>query len=130
MVGVGLNVTTTAAELPTEAATSLVLCEARVLDRGALLVGLLTRLDARLAQWSDVDGDAEACGLAAAYRDACATLGQQVEVTVTLPAQSAVAARRVSGIALAVEADGRLRVRTDAGEEVVGAGDVRHVRPV
>ena len=129
VIGIGLNVTTSADELPVDMATSLAQCGARVLDRGRLLVAMLTNLDARVTQWSDAGGDAEACGLAAAYRDACATLGQEVEVTVTVPADPAVAARRFLGVAVAVDPDGRLRVRTRDGDEVVGAGDVRHVRP-
>ena len=129
VIGMGLNVTTSAEELPVDTATSLAQCGARVLDRGRLLVAILTNLDARVSQWSDAGGDAEACGLAAAYRDACATLGQEVEVTATVPASPAVAARRFLGVAVAVDPDGRLRVRTGDGDEVVGAGDVRHVRP-
>ena len=83
VVGIGLNVTTTRDELPVESGTSLALCGATELDRTALLVEILRRLDARAAQWADVDGDARACGLAEDYRLQCATLGREVSVSTT-----------------------------------------------
>jgi biotin-(acetyl-CoA carboxylase) ligase len=36
--------------------------------------------------------------------------------------------RTVQGVAEAIDRDGRLVVRTDAGTEVLGVGDVVHVR--
>ena len=80
VIGIGLNVATPVAELPVDTATSLALCGATDIDRNQLLIAILSRLDARVAQWVDVGGDAEACGLAAAYRELCATLGQDVAV--------------------------------------------------
>ena len=77
VIGIGINVSTGADELPVETATSFALCGATELDRTTLLIAILGRLDARVAQWVDVGGDAEACGLAAVYRDLCATLGQR-----------------------------------------------------
>jgi BirA family biotin operon repressor/biotin-[acetyl-CoA-carboxylase] ligase len=118
VVGVGLNVSTTADELPVETATSLALCGAAEPDRTALLVALLTRLDTRLAQWDDARGDAEACGLHAAYTQACATLGREVAVATT-------GGERLVATAVAIDADGRLRLDTGG---VVGAGDVEHLR--
>lgn len=122
VVGIGLNVTTTREELPVPTATSLELCGATDVDRTELLAAILTALDARAAQWTDVGGDAEACGLAADYRVACATLGRQVSVTTT----SGVA---VTGTARAIDSDGRLQVDTGDRVEVIGAGDVHHLRP-
>ncbi len=58
VLGVGLNVSTTAEELPVDTATSLALCGSSELDRTELLVAVLDRLDRRLAQWADVGGDA------------------------------------------------------------------------
>ena len=60
VVGIGLNVTLTAAELPVPTATSLALQGIRQLDRTALLAGFLTEFDAVLARWLAADGDAEA----------------------------------------------------------------------
>lgn len=122
VIGVGLNVHTERADLPVESATSLALCGAPALDRGELLTAILTRLDARYAQWVDVDGDAEACGLAAAYREACATVGQVVAVSGTDGEQ-----RR--GTATGIDSSGRLQVDVGGRTQLIGAGDVEHVRP-
>lgn len=122
VIGIGVNVSTTRAELPVESATSLALCGAMNVDRAELLTAILTRLDARSAQWADVDGDVEACGLAAAYREACATIGQVVAVTGT-------DGTLIHGTAIAVDESGRLRVDVDGTVRAIGAGDVEHVRP-
>ncbi|MGH8963268.1 MAG: biotin--[acetyl-CoA-carboxylase] ligase [Jatrophihabitantaceae bacterium] len=130
VIGVGLNVSTTADELGLDTATSLALSGARDVDRGGLLVAILTALDARVAQWADVGGDAEACGLATAYSSVCATLGRPVSVAVThggLPGDEA--DRPIVGTARSIDSDGRLVVETDRGHEVIGAGDVQHLRP-
>jgi BirA family transcriptional regulator, biotin operon repressor / biotin---[acetyl-CoA-carboxylase] ligase len=122
VIGIGINVDTAAEELPVDTATSLALCGAEAVDRTELLIAILTRLDARYAQWTDCNGEAEACGLAAAYRAACSTLGRPVRVTL---ADGEV----VSGDAIDLDEIGRLLVRTPDGTQPVGAGDVEHVRP-
>jgi BirA family biotin operon repressor/biotin-[acetyl-CoA-carboxylase] ligase len=122
VVGIGLNVSTSEDELPVDTATSLVLAGAADVDRTALLVQILRRLDARYAQWSDCSGDAGACGLAEAYRSACTTLGRAVHVRLA-------GDELVEGTATGVDDLGRLLVRTAAGEQPIGAGDVEHVRP-
>jgi BirA family transcriptional regulator, biotin operon repressor / biotin---[acetyl-CoA-carboxylase] ligase len=122
VIGIGINVGTARAELPVPSATSLALCGATALDRGELLTAILSRLDARYAQWVDVDGDAEACGLAEAYRAACVTVGRLVAVTRT---DGSIA----RGTAVAVDASGHLEVDVDGVVQTVGAGDVEHVRP-
>jgi BirA family biotin operon repressor/biotin-[acetyl-CoA-carboxylase] ligase len=121
VLGVGLNVSTTRAELPVDSATSLAECGANA-DRTALLIAILTRLDARLAQWADVNGEAEACGLGAAYGQASLTIGQQVTVTSS-------DGTTLTGMAVGVDAEGRLLVDCGATVRVVSAGDVEHVRP-
>jgi BirA family biotin operon repressor/biotin-[acetyl-CoA-carboxylase] ligase len=122
VVGIGLNVSLTAGELPVPTATSLQLCDAATLDRTELLIGILARLDSWLLRWERSGGDAAACGLAAAYRAACATVGQRVTVTGT----SGVA---LTGTATGLDPDGRLRVFVDGREQLIGAGDVEHLRP-
>jgi BirA family biotin operon repressor/biotin-[acetyl-CoA-carboxylase] ligase len=122
VVGIGLNVSTTRDELVVPTATSLELCGARAVDRTALLAAILRQIDARAAQWTDVGGDAEACGLAADYRAACATLGRQVSVTTT-------SGTAVTGEARGIDSDGRLQVDVGGRVEVIGAGDVEHLRP-
>lgn len=121
VVGIGLNVSTTREELPVPSATSLALCGARDLDRAALLTAVLTLLDERYTRWEQCAGDAEAAGLAAAYRGACATIGRRVLVTG--------ADGPVTGLAVGVDGTGRLVVDCDGVERAVSAGDVEHVRP-
>jgi BirA family biotin operon repressor/biotin-[acetyl-CoA-carboxylase] ligase len=122
VVGIGLNVATSADELPVPTATSLALCGARELDHTVLLIAILSRLDARLTEWTDAGGDARACGLATAYEAACLTLGQRVSVATT-------AGETLAGTATGIDATGRLLVETDGGTLPIGAGDVQHLRP-
>ena len=122
VVGIGLNVTTTADELPVDTATSLALAGAGDVDRTELLAAILRRIDARVAQWTDCRGDAAACGLSAAYRSACSTIGRPVRVTLTED-------RELRGEAVDVDEMGRLVLRTGEGDQFVGAGDVEHLRP-
>lgn len=121
VIGIGLNVSTGADELPVDGATSLALCGAKNVGRDDLLAGILTRLDARVAQWVDVAGDAEACGLATAYRELCSTLGQDVAVTTGTSV--------LNGRAVGLDEAGRLVVEADGVQHAISAGDVEHVRP-
>ncbi|HET6210035.1 MAG TPA: biotin--[acetyl-CoA-carboxylase] ligase [Jatrophihabitans sp.] len=124
VVGVGLNVTLTAAELPVPTATSLALQGVEQLDRSALLAGFLTEFDTVLNRWLAAGADAEAGGLADEYRAGCRTIGQQVSVQ--LPD------RTVTGRALAVDPAGRLVLQPDGGgpAQAIAAGDVTHIRPI
>lgn len=122
VIGIGVNVDTSADELPVATATSLAIAGAGEVDRTALLAAILARLDARCAQWEDCGGDAAACGVAAAYRAACSTLGMAVRVTLGT-------GEVVEGEAIDLDEIGRLVVRTPTGVQAVGAGDVEHLRP-
>ena len=122
VVGIGINVTLRADELPVSHATSLALAGAAVTDRDTLLRVLLRTFGSWYDDWAGAGGDAEASGLAAAYRAACATLDRPVRAE--LPGGAT-----VSGQATGVDADGRLLVRTAAGTtSPIGAGDVVHLR--
>jgi BirA family biotin operon repressor/biotin-[acetyl-CoA-carboxylase] ligase len=125
VVGIGLNVSTNAEELPETTglpATSLKLAGAETTDRDPLLRALLRGLASWYAGWREADGDPELCGLLAAYRRGCTTIGRPVRIL--LPGGSALA-----GEASGVDADGQLVVRTADGiEHRVLAGDVVHVR--
>lgn len=124
VVGLGLNVTTTAAELPVGTATSLALAGAidgRGADRTALLVAMLTLFDEWHVRWVAADGDAQRCGLAAAYKSLSSTIGSRVRVSTD-------DGRVVDGDALDVDEFGRLIVRFAHGVDAVSAGDVRHLR--
>ncbi|MBU2662894.1 biotin--[acetyl-CoA-carboxylase] ligase [Actinoplanes bogorensis] len=125
VVGLGLNVTTRAEELPETTglpATSLRVAGAAVTDRDPLLRALLRNFASWYAGWREAAGDAEMSGLLAAYRRGCATIGQQVRVL--LPA-----GQTLTGEATEVDRDGQLVVRTaDGATHRVSAGDVLHVR--
>ncbi|MBL7254842.1 biotin--[acetyl-CoA-carboxylase] ligase [Paractinoplanes lichenicola] len=125
VVGIGLNVTTRAEELPETTglpATSLKVAGAAVTDRDPLLRALLRGFASWYSGWREAGGDAEMSGLLAAYRRSCATIGKQVRVL--LPA-----GEPLTGEATDVDRDGQLIVRTaDGAVHRVSAGDVLHVR--
>lgn len=127
VVGIGLNVAQTEAELPPVApgappATSLALASAGSVDRGRLLQGLLGELEQWYVAWRDAAGDAGACGLHTAYVSDCATIGKAVRAL--LPDGT-----EIAGTATAVDAEGRLVLSPDTGGvRVIAAGDVVHVR--
>ena len=122
VVGFGLNVDQGRDELPVPTATSLRLAGAATLDRDTVLRACLRAVAVRYGQWRDADGDPRVSGLGAAYREACLTLGLEVEVQ--LP--GGVPAR---GTAEELDDDGRLVVATASGRRTLAAGDVVHVRP-
>lgn len=123
VVGIGLNVSLTPAELPVPTATSLQLAGATgPVDRSALLGGVLARLDTWLQRWFAADGDAAASGLAGAYRGLCSTLGTDVRVTLG-------GGRMLVGRAADIDDAGRILVQADGTTTAVGAGDVEHLRP-
>ena len=122
VIGIGINVTLRADELPAPHATSLLLAGAKVTDRDTLLRALLRSFGSWYADWADSDGDAERSGLAAAYQAVCATLDRQVRAE--LPGGGT-----VSGHATGLDAEGRLLIRTtDGASTPIGAGDVVHLR--
>ncbi|MFC9547412.1 biotin--[acetyl-CoA-carboxylase] ligase [Streptomyces sp. NPDC056956] len=123
VIGVGVNVTLRAGELPVPQAGSLTLAAAVSTDRDPLLRGVLRSLEDWYGRWRGAGGDAAACGLQETYAAGCATLGRMVRAE--LPGD-----RSVVGEAMAVDGDGRLVLATGAGlQEPVGAGDIVHLRP-
>jgi BirA family biotin operon repressor/biotin-[acetyl-CoA-carboxylase] ligase len=123
VLGIGLNVTTRADELPETAGmppTSLKLAGAATTDRDPLLRALLRGFADRYDRWRIAGGDVEASGLLQEYREGCATIGRQVRVLVP--------DGEVTGEVTTVDADGHLVIRTPDGERRVAAGDVVHVR--
>jgi len=121
VVGVGLNVSTTRAELPAAGATSL--AEAGTeMDRTDLLVTILRSLRREYDAWLAAAGSPLESGLHAAYSSLCTTLGRTVRVD--LPAGAA-----LTGVAVAIAPGGGLVVDGPSGPVTVGAGDVVHVRP-
>jgi BirA family biotin operon repressor/biotin-[acetyl-CoA-carboxylase] ligase len=125
VLGVGLNVSLTADELPVPTATSLALESGAQSgegpDRTHLLVELLRSLREAYDAWQA--GGEDATGrLRSSYAAACVTVGRDVRVD--LPG-----GRVLTGRATSIDDAGRLVVLTQDGETVVvGAGDVVHVR--
>ncbi|MGD0244082.1 MAG: biotin--[acetyl-CoA-carboxylase] ligase [Streptosporangiaceae bacterium] len=128
VVGIGLNVSTAAAELPDRGpgalpAASLLTAGAKpgTLDRGRLLLAILDAFERRYLAWCAAAGDQDRSGLRAAYVERSGTIGRQVRAE--LPGGQA-----LSGSAVGVDADGRLLVRSSAGTVSVAAADVVHLR--
>jgi BirA family biotin operon repressor/biotin-[acetyl-CoA-carboxylase] ligase len=123
VVGVGVNVTLRAAELPVPQAGSLALAGAVTTDRDPLLRAVLRSLEEWYGRWRAAGGDPAGSGLQETYAAGCATLGRTVRAE--LPGD-----RSLVGEAVAVDGDGRLVVATEEGvQEPVGAGDIVHLRP-
>ncbi|MEU5786526.1 biotin--[acetyl-CoA-carboxylase] ligase [Micromonospora purpureochromogenes] len=125
VLGIGLNVTLRADELPENPtglpATSLQLAGATATDRDPLLRALLRSLADWYDRWRTAGGDAVASGLRDAYVASCATVGRRVRVLLPDGAE-------LTGLATGVDADGQLLVDTGAGERRLAAGDVLHLR--
>ncbi|GLZ81071.1 biotin--[acetyl-CoA-carboxylase] ligase [Actinorhabdospora filicis] len=120
VLGMGLNVSLTEAELPREDATSLELAGAKELDRTVLLAALLDRLEARYRAWSAAGGDPEV--LLPGYLAVCDTIGRPVRAE--LPDGGS-----LTGLAETVDTDGRLVIAHRDGRTPVAAADVVHLRP-
>ena len=144
VIGIGLNVSTEAAELPPPGpgalpATSLLLSSpgAALPPREALLGEILAGAERWYQAWRQDGGDPERSGLRAAYLGLCATIDRSVRVE--LPA-----GQGFSGLAVGVDPDGRLLVRespapgspgpgspgsgSPGSVRAVAAGDVVHLR--
>ncbi|MFF3453170.1 biotin--[acetyl-CoA-carboxylase] ligase [Streptomyces sp. NPDC002730] len=122
VVGIGLNVTLRADELPVPTAGSLALADAISTDRDPLLRALLRSLEQWYGDWRAAGGDPARSGLQAAYTAGCATLGRTVRAE--LPGD-----RSVTGEAVALDGDGRLVLTTEGGgRQSISAGDIVHLR--
>lgn len=123
VVGSGINVSQEQHELPVPTATSLLLAGAATTDRDTVLRAYLRAFAGRYAGWRAAGGDPRASGVAAAYREACGTIGRRVRVD--LPGE-----RQVYGLADGVDGEGRLLLLADGAErpEPLAAGDVVHLR--
>jgi BirA family biotin operon repressor/biotin-[acetyl-CoA-carboxylase] ligase len=120
VVGIGLNVSTRADELPVETATSLALAGG-VTDREIIVKEILRALARRYTVWHDTGGGASS--VIPAYRERCETIGRHIELQ--LPGGDV-----VRGTATGIDDSGRLVVRDDATgvEQAWLVGDVIHVR--
>ncbi|MEW2009915.1 biotin--[acetyl-CoA-carboxylase] ligase [Microbacterium sp. NPDC078814] len=120
IVGAGVNTAMAAAELPVPTATSFAVHDV-VADEDALLHDYLGALDGHLRALAAA-GSAVTSGLREAVTARCATIGQAVRVS--LPG-----GRILEGIAVGIDAEGRLLVAAEGTAQAVSAGDVVHVRP-
>lgn len=133
VVGAGINVSQTRAQLPVDTATSLALAHATEADRNALVVAYLRRL----AAWHGALGsDVPVAGSATtpdptprvplaaareAYRGRCSTLGRTVRLSRPDGAD-------VVGTAVDVDDEGRLVIEAEGQRTAWAAGDVVHTR--
>jgi BirA family biotin operon repressor/biotin-[acetyl-CoA-carboxylase] ligase len=119
VVGIGINISTRADELPANA-TSLAIAGGAT-DREVVAAEVLRALHRRYTGWCDTAGAGSS--ILASYREMCETIGS--DVTVELPGGHVVA-----GVASEVDDDGRLVVRETTGGLLRSftAGDVTHVR--
>jgi BirA family transcriptional regulator, biotin operon repressor / biotin---[acetyl-CoA-carboxylase] ligase len=120
VVGTGLNVNTSADELP-EGGSSLAQVLGGPVDRGPVLLAFLRAVESRYLRWVGRLGDPVSSQLAGDYLAWSSTVG--ATVSVTLPDGTT-----VDGVAEAVDWDGRLVVATADGTVELASGDVRHVR--
>lgn len=120
VVGVGLNVTQSAAELPVPTATSLLAEGAACTDRNTLVRAILRGLATRVHRWQGMRGRSPE--LAADYRQRCGTVGR--EVRALLPGGS-----EHRGTATGVDEEGRLLIDVGTGVVPIAAGDIVHLRP-
>jgi len=122
VVGVGLNVTTTAEELP-DTGTSLSRVLGAPVDRGPVLLAFLRGVERRYLRWAEVLGDPVSSGLAQDYLAWSSTVG--TDVAVSLPDGTT-----LEGTATGIDWDGRLVVATQQGNVELASGDVQHLRRV
>lgn len=119
VVGLGLNVSLTEAEIPVETATSLTMLEQTDVDRTELAADILTRLADRIDRWRAAGGADDQ--LVADYRALSSTLGSRVRAA--LPGD-----RELIGVATDIDALGRLLVDDGTAVTTVAAGDITQLR--
>jgi BirA family transcriptional regulator, biotin operon repressor / biotin---[acetyl-CoA-carboxylase] ligase len=117
VLGVGINANLEAADLPGDAATSLLIRTGHPVDLDALLAAVLAQLD----QWLERAASAGIEVIVGAWRDRTQMLGRPVEVVFS--------DRTVTGVAEDITATGALLLRyPDGRREALVAGDVRRLR--
>lgn len=120
IVGAGVNLTLTEAQLPVPTATSMLIAGGNT-DADTVLAGYLTGLRKLYGRLVTAGGDAEASGVLQDVAEACSTLGQAVRVT--LPD-----GEDLLGRAERLDANGRLVIDSKGRRTAVSAGDVTHLR--
>ena len=122
IVGLGINVSQHAHELPVSSATSLELAGAQGPERELLLTALQEAFAEIMDRWYDAGGDADAAGLREEVADILITIGHDIRADMP-------GGREARGVARGLNADGALVLDApDGGQSVVLSGDVHHVR--
>ncbi|MDG4664260.1 biotin--[acetyl-CoA-carboxylase] ligase [Mycobacterium sp. 236(2023)] len=119
VVGLGLNVSFTADELPDPNAVSLAML-GHDADRTELAGKLLQELGRLVGRWRAAAGDDSQ--LAAEYREVSTTIGTRVRAL--LPGDS-----QIIGVATGIDDSGRLQIDESGMTMTVSAGDITHLRP-
>jgi BirA family biotin operon repressor/biotin-[acetyl-CoA-carboxylase] ligase len=112
IIGIGINVSTTVAELPVERATSLAIAGVTKLDRNFLLSLLLNAFEKDFTEWDQGESFLEK------YSQLSATQGR--EITIVGPSESTIRA-----CAKSFDEQGRLLLEDG---QIVTVGDVIHLR--
>lgn len=130
VLGLGINVSQAADELPVPTATSLTLAGSAITDRDTVLRAVLRALADRYQDFIAAQGDPThpTSGLAAVYRERCGTIGRLVRAE--LPDGTT-----RHGLADGVDDEGRLLLRVppegpDSTVFALSAADVVHIRPI
>jgi BirA family biotin operon repressor/biotin-[acetyl-CoA-carboxylase] ligase len=123
VVGLGLNVTLTAADIeqaaPHARATSLLMLGSTMTDRSALLGSILAELTARIDRWRISGGPDD--GVITDYRRHSLALGGGVRAVLRCD-------REIVGVATDIDGTGQLLIDTGASTVAVSAGDITHLR--
>lgn len=114
VVGIGINLSLTAEELPVPGATSLTLCGLEN-DRDRVANAVLESFDRLYGAWLRSGPPLEE------YRRLCASIGAELTITVSQT-------KRVSGTGFDIGQDGQLMVHSQGGILSFAAGDVVHAR--
>jgi BirA family biotin operon repressor/biotin-[acetyl-CoA-carboxylase] ligase len=117
IVGIGINTSLAAEELPVPTATSLRIERGADVDRTEVLVELLGNLSSAYALLHD-----DPAHLAGEYLALSATIGRRVRAE--LPG-----GKDLTGTAIGVDEHGRLLLDVAGETTAVGAGDIVHLRP-
>jgi BirA family biotin operon repressor/biotin-[acetyl-CoA-carboxylase] ligase len=123
VIGAGLNVSQTQAQLPIDAATSLTLQGAEELSLDGILFRYLAGFKNLYEDFVVAQGDAVSTGLRSQIIGACSSVGRRVRAI--LPGET-----ELIGEAIGIDETGRLLIAPEAGGEVaaIAAGDIVHLR--
>jgi BirA family biotin operon repressor/biotin-[acetyl-CoA-carboxylase] ligase len=121
IVGAGVNLAMSEAQLPVPTATSMQIAGAQT-DADAVLGSYLSELRTLYAVFARFNGDANASGLRDEVSKKCSTLGERVRVQLA-------GVEDLIGVAEELDGTGRLVVvEPDGRRTAVSAGDVTHLR--